>query len=471
MSALQQFAGRRLLFLNWRDLTNPAAGGAEAYAEQIAQRFAAAGAGVTLFTSEYDDAQPHDWENDYLVVRRGGRFGVYAAAAQHLRRYGRRYDAVVDFQNGIPFFSPLWAPKGTVVVCVVHHVHQEQFNLYFRWPFNHLGRFLEGTVSRRIYGWRPFVAVSPSTRTEMRTQLGLRGPIHVVPNGVQPLPASRIPCSSDPAIAVVTRLVPHKRLHLLVEAMPPLLRRWPGLRLHIGGTGPAREALRTLATGLGVERAVSLPGRVTEQAKSDLYGAAWLTVMPSLAEGWGLTVIEANTLGTPAVGFNVPGLRDSIRDGRTGWLVPASADLTSTLAGALDELQDPDRRNFMADQCRRWAAAFSWDSSAERLAGLLLSEIKDRELGRTGRRSVVDLCTVASWPSDQADEDLERRLRKTLGMNDVITRHARGLSVLMCGCDEVAAAAALRRAQVPPARLRLATSTAVLSGSDGDESW
>ncbi len=471
MSALQQFGGRRLLFLNWRDLTNPAAGGAEAYAEQIARRFAAAGAEVTLFASEYDDAQPHDWENDYLVVRRGGRFGVYAAAAHHLSRYGRRYDAVVDFQNGIPFFSPLWAPKGTVIVCVVHHVHQEQFDSYFRWPINHVGRFLEGPVSRRVYGWRPFVAVSPSTRAEMRTQLRLRGPIHIVPNGAQPLPASRVPRSPDPVIAVVTRLVPHKRLHLLVEAMPPLLRRWPGLRLQIGGTGPAREQLVALAADLRVERAVSLPGRVTEQDKSNILGAAWLTAMPSLAEGWGLTVIEANALGTPAVGYDVPGLRDSIRNGRTGWLVPASADLASVLATALGELQDTGRRNVMADQCRRWAAAFSWDSSAERLAGLLLSEIRDRELRRPGRRSVVDLCTVAFWPADQADEDLERRLRKALGMNDVITRHAAGLSVLMCGCDEVAAAAALRRAQVPPARLRLATSTAVLSGSDGDEIW
>ena len=69
----------------------------------------------------------------------GGRFGVYLAAARHLRRYGHQYDAVVDFQNGIPFFAPLWVAGGAPVVCVVHHVHQAQFDLYFRWPFNSLG--------------------------------------------------------------------------------------------------------------------------------------------------------------------------------------------------------------------------------------------------------------------------------------------------------------------------------------------
>jgi hypothetical protein len=84
MSTLGQFAGRRILLLNWRDLSNPQAGGAEEYAEQIARRFASAGALLTLFTSQYEGAPPYDWAREYLVVREGGRFGVYLAAARHL---------------------------------------------------------------------------------------------------------------------------------------------------------------------------------------------------------------------------------------------------------------------------------------------------------------------------------------------------------------------------------------------------
>ena len=198
MSALEQLAGRRILFLNWRDLANPAAGGAEAYAEQIARRFAHAGALLTLFTSRYKDAPPYDWANGYLVVREGGRFGVYRAAARHLRRHGQRYDAIVDFQNGIPFFAPLWAPASTAVICVVHHVHQAQFDMYFRWPLNHVGRLLEGRATRRVYRGRQFVAVSPSTRAEMRRQLGLREPVQIVPNGLASLPLSRPRCSPNP---------------------------------------------------------------------------------------------------------------------------------------------------------------------------------------------------------------------------------------------------------------------------------
>jgi glycosyltransferase involved in cell wall biosynthesis len=468
MSALGQFAGRRILFLNWRDRSNPAAGGAEAYAEQIARRFARAGALLTLFTSTYQDVPPYDWADEYLVVRKGGRFGVYLAAARHLKRHGPQYDAVVDFQNGIPFFAPLWAPAGAAVTCVVHHVHQAQFDMYFRWPANRVGRLLEGIVSRRVYRDCPLIAVSPSTRAEMRHQLGFRGPVHIVPNGVDQLPPSSVRRSPAPAIAVVTRLVPHKRLHLLVEAVPEILRRWPDLRVDIAGTGPARAALLAQVRELGLEQAVVLPGRISEQAKSDLLSRAWLTVAPSLAEGWGLTVLEANTVGTPAVAYDVPGLRDSVRDEVTGWLVPPGPGLAGALINALDELTDPGRQRVIAGQAQAWASRFSWDASTERLASVLLSEVARREQGSPFRRRSVDLATVASWPPDIAGE-LAPLLRKALRVTDVITCGEDGLRVLLTGCDEVGAARALQRVPVPPATLRLATTTGILCGTGEDD--
>jgi glycosyltransferase involved in cell wall biosynthesis len=468
MPAIEKLAGRRILFLNWRDLTNPSAGGAEAYAEQIARRFGHAGALVTLFTSQYEGAAPHDWAQEYLVVREGSRLGVYLAAGRHLKRYGRRYDAVVDCQNGIPFFAPFWAQDGAAVVCVVHHVHQRQFDMYYRWPVNRVGRLLEGRLTRRVYRDVPFVAVSPSTRAEMRHQLGLRVPIHIVPNGVEPPSPGERQRSTTPAIGVVTRLVPHKRLHMLVEAVPALLRRWPDLRVDIAGTGPARAGLLAQVRGLGLEGAVHLPGRVNEQAKRDLLSQAWLTVAPSLAEGWGLTILEANALGTPAVAYDVPGLRDSVCDGLTGWLVPAGRGLETALMNALATVADPAAGCTFARQCQRWAGRFSWDASAERLAGVLVTEVTRRNMGSPSRRQAIDLATVASWPPGDA-APAAARLRQALRVTDAVSCDQDGLRVLLTGCDELGAATALRRAGAPPAKLRLATSRQVLCGTGEDE--
>jgi glycosyltransferase involved in cell wall biosynthesis len=463
MSALEQFSGRRILFLNWRDKSNPAAGGAESYTEQIAKRFVQAGSSITLFTSAYEGAPPYDWSNDYLVIRKGSRFGVYLAAARHLKRHAEHYDAVVDFQNGIPFFAPLWAPAVMPVVCVIHHVHQRQFDMYFRWPMNHVGRLLEGRVSRRVYGDRPMVAVSPSTRAEMRRELRLRGPVHIVPNGVDAPQPSSVDRSSSPSIALVTRLVPHKQIDHLLEVVPELLRRWPDLQVTIAGTGTGHQALMEQVRQLGLEKTVTLPGRVSEQTKSDLLSQAWLTVAPSVAEGWGLTVIEANAVGTPAVAYDVPGLRDSVRHGVTGWLVRPDESLATALINALDELSDPDQQRLIADQARAWAHSFSWDSSAERLANVLLTEMRHQELGRPSRRQAIDLATVASWPLG-VSEELVPILRKELRVTDIISSDNEGTKALLVGCDEVGAAKALQRVPIPPTTLRLATTARVLSG-------
>jgi glycosyltransferase involved in cell wall biosynthesis len=468
MAGTELVAGRRILFLNWRDLTNPAAGGAETYAEEIARRFVRAGATVTLFTSAYRDSVPYDWSNGYLVLREGGRFGVYFAARRHLKRYGHHYDAIVDFQNGIPFFAPLWTGSGKAVVCVVHHVHQAQFDLYFPWPLNRVARMLEGRVSRAVYRRRPLVAVSPSTRAEMCRQLRFREQIHIVPNGIRPLGQGGTGRSATPAIAVVTRIVPHKRLHLLVAAVPELLARWPELRVCIAGDGPALPALRAQVRELGLEAAVSLPGRVSEQAKADLLSQAWLTVAPSLNEGWGLTVIEASSAGTPAVAFDVPGLRDSVRDQITGWLAPADQSLATALAAALTELSDPHRQRVIAGQCRRWADKFSWDASADRLANVVSSELTRVAEGRPAQRNPVQLSTVAWWPTEEAS-DVEPLLRKSLRLTDVITSSEDGIRAMLVGCDELGAARALERLPVPPRRLRLATTTEVLCGISEDD--
>ena len=333
---------------------------------------------------------------------------------------------------------------------------------------NRVGRLLEGRVSRRVYKKLPFVAVSPSTRAEMRKELRFRNPIYIVPNGIDLPQPSTVPRSPQPTIAVVTRLVPHKQLHHLVEAVPDLLAQWPDLRVHIAGSGPASEGLKAQVRQLGLENVVTIPGRVSQETKRQLLAEAWLTVAPSMAEGWGLTVMEASAVGTPAVAYDVPGLRDSVRHGITGWLVQPGESLATALNGAISELSDPQRRRAVEEQAVRWASDFSWDSSADRLASVLVTEMRRSELRIAERRQAIDLATIVSWPPD-VSTDLERMLRKTLRVTDIITTDESRISALLIGCDEVGALKALTRGAIPVPTLRLATSRRVLSGNPGKD--
>jgi glycosyltransferase involved in cell wall biosynthesis len=393
-------AGARVLFLNWRDPAHPQAGGAEVYCWQIARRFAAGGMEVTLLTARPSGAAAHAVVDGVEIDRRGGTYSLYAHAAAFLARNRRRFDVVVDCQNGIPFFSPLFVRRTASVVCVIHHVHQDQFGVHFGWPLRVLGRELEGRWSRLVYGQRPVAAVSPSTRAAVREVLGLRGPTFVVPNGASHEQGLSAPNrrSSTPLIACVGRLALHKRMDLLVQSALELRGRIPGLTIDIAGDGPDRPRLEKLANALAVDDVVRFLGRVPEEAKGALLASAWLTVNPSMGEGWGLGVLEANAHGVPAVAFRVPGLRDAIRDGVTGWLVEPGTDLSAAIATALGVLSDPLQADAWADRCRAWAARFSWDESARRLARIITAERARRApQGPAERRTVKDAVRLASF--------------------------------------------------------------------------
>ncbi|QGV78003.1 glycosyltransferase family 4 protein [Streptomyces ficellus] len=463
VTALGQLNRAHVLFLNWRDPSHPQAGGAEAYCYEIARRFARAGAHVTLFAARHPGSPPETVTDGVRIVRAGGTFGVYAAAARHLTRHRHAYDAVIDFQNGIPFFSPLFTPRWTADICVIHHVHQHQFDIRFPWPANVLGRVLEKQLSRRVYRGRPLVVVSPSTREGARRELGFDNPIYIVPNGGPPPAGTHTSRSRTPAITVVSRLVPQKRVDLLVRALPELTRRFPDLHVDICGDGEELAPLRTLADRTGTSGCVDFHGRVTDERRQELLSRAWLTVVPSVAEGWGLTVIEANGVGTPAVAYDVPGLRDAVQHGRNGWLLPAESDLAQGVAGALEDLREPTARERTAERCRAWSAAFSWDRSAERLAAVAAEEMRRVDRHRRSRRRPSDLAVAARFRTSDADA-MEHALGSHLRQTDSWSRHGDTFRLLLHGCDEVRAARVLRRLGVDRTPLTLAHRQEILTG-------
>jgi glycosyl transferase family 4 len=177
-----RLAGSRILFLNWRCPWHPLAGGAEEYCWNIATRFASAGAEVTLVTARPLGFPAEEVRSGVRIRRRGGTWTVYLWTALFLVCHRQRFSAVIDCQNGIPFFAPLFIDKSVPIVLVIHHVHQDQFALQFSWPVSSLGRILEGRISRLVYGHRSIVAVSPATRAEVRQRLKLKG-LRMLPRG------------------------------------------------------------------------------------------------------------------------------------------------------------------------------------------------------------------------------------------------------------------------------------------------
>jgi len=446
----RQRGPRLIVIVNWRDSAHPEAGGAELYCEQVARRLAAEGKEVVFLTA-HASGRRKERRDGYTVIRRGGRFTVYPWALLWLLVHRRQVVGVIDSQNGIPFFSPLAVPRRTPVVLLLHHIHQQQFSLYFRPPLAAVGRWLERTGSRWVYGRRAVAAVSVSTRWAARRELMLRGPIHVIPCGLNmPATLPMVERSMSPRIACVGRLVPHKRLDLLIEAMPEVLKRVPDVELHLVGEGPERARLHDLVTARGLVNRVQLHGWLDAHARDELLASAWLTVNPSMGEGWGLSVLEANAQGVPAVAFHVPGLRDSVRDGETGWLVKEESDLAHAVEDALRTLDDVATAREWAQRTRAWAARFTWDGTARMMAELLAAERDRLERRDPERRQSSDLITRVEIPLRTSKLSWTRAFRRT----DVWSIDSGKLIVLLKSSDEESAARALRRAGVTELMLR-----------------
>ncbi len=366
----------RLLVCNWRDTGHPEGGGSEVYVEAVATGLAGRGWDVTMFTAHYPGAPREERRGGIRIVRRGGRLSVYAwgVLLGLTRRFGP-LDAVLDVQNGVPFFTALFHDSPTVLV---HHVHREQWPIVLDRRRAAIGWFIESRLAPRLYRRSCYVTVSEATRAEL-VGLGIEpSRIAVARNGTTPLPTIAVPPvpATPPRIVALGRLVPHKRVELAIDAVAALAPRFPGLCLDVVGQGYWEPELRSRAQQLGIGDRVVFHGFVSEEEKAALLARASLLAIPSVKEGWGIAVMEAASLGVPAVGFrSAGGLAESIVHGHTG-LLAVDEDEFVTFVG--DLLADPLRRQLLGLRARRRAETFNWDATVERVEQLLRVTMPDR---------------------------------------------------------------------------------------------
>jgi glycosyltransferase involved in cell wall biosynthesis len=360
--------GRRVLFLNWRDLGNPLGGGSEQYLHQVAAGLVRHGDEVTVRTAQYLGAAPDEVRDGVRYRRRGTPNTVFPTTLVDLAagRLGQ-FDVVVDCQNGVPFWSR--AATRRPVVVLVHHVHREQWRVAVGPVAGRFGWALESRVAPAAYRGCQYVAVSDSTRAEL---VGLGVPaerVAVVHNGVSPRPAVQVGRRCAPQLTVLGRLVPHKQVEHALEAAARLLPRWPDLRLTLVGSGYWAPAIVRRAEELGLRGRLDMLGHVDEQTKHEVLARSWIHLCPSVKEGWGLAIQEAAQHGVPTVAYrSAGGTVESILDGRTGLLAGSLGEFVRATELLLtDELL----RARLGTAAQRRVGEFTWERATHAFSGVL----------------------------------------------------------------------------------------------------
>ena len=362
----------RLLVTNWQDRLNPQSGGAEIHLHEVFGRLAARGHQVTLLVSSWPGA-PSRLQIDGMDVHRvGGRYTFSLFAPRYYRRRLRNlgFDLFVEDLNKVPLFAPYWAREP--VTLVVHHLFGTTAFQEASLPLAAATWMLEKPLPV-VYRKAPIVAVSRSTADDLQQRGFNANLIEVIPNGVDLgfyAPAATHAKAATPLVLYLGRLKRYKRVDLIIRAFARI---WPAhrqARLIIAGQGDARPGLEELAKELGVSDAVTFAGFVTEEQKRDFFRAAWVHMLTSSKEGWGITNIEAAACGTPTIASDAPGLRDSVTHGVTGFLVP-HGDVTALATRLQEVIDNPELRSQLSQQALSFAQRFAWDATAERMEAFL----------------------------------------------------------------------------------------------------
>ncbi len=356
----------KILVVNWQDRLNPQAGGAEAHLHEILGRLAPRGHEIHLLASGWRGAPAVASLDGVAVHRVSSRYGFALAARGAFRRLAAalRPDVVVEDVNKVPLHLPrLW--PGPFVLLVPH--------LFGTTAFRELPAPLAAIVwaaerpMARVYRRAAVHAISASTKDDLVARGFHADQVRVIYPGVDTVryaPEPSVLREPAPTFLYVGRLKRYKQVDVAIRALALVRARFGNARLHVAGTGDDQPRLERLAERQGVRQAVDFLGYVTEERKIELYRRAWAVVLPSLKEGWGITNLEAAGCGTPAVAADNSALRESVKEGVTGYLV-ATGDAAALADRLVTLAADPALRARLGGGARSFAESLSWERTTE----------------------------------------------------------------------------------------------------------
>jgi glycosyltransferase involved in cell wall biosynthesis len=366
----------KILALNWNDLKNPYAGGAEVQLEELLRRLVRYGHDVTLFCSGFKGSPKEETIEGVKIIRRGNRFNFNLIAPFHLRKLvrGSEFDILIEDINKIPFYTPLYLKIKTLIL--VPHL--------FATTVFHEINFILGTyiyLAEKplvpIYRGVPFNVISESTANDIEKRGVPKKDISIIHCGINRELYSydqSITKYDYPSILYLGRIKKYKSIQHLLKAFKIVKEKIPNAQLTVVGDGDYLDNLKELSSSLNLTD-IEFTGYVSTQEKVERLRKSHVTVLPSLKEGWGLTNIEANSVGTSVIAANSPGLRDSVRDDKTGYLYEYG-NIEQLAEKLIKILNDNQNRIRLEQGGLEWAENFNWDKAAKSFEELLFKIVE-----------------------------------------------------------------------------------------------
>ena len=358
-----------VLFFAWKDIRHPLAGGAEVILHELASRLVKDGHQVTILTASYDDAPSEDTIDGISIIRVGSNRYLHSMQATHYyRKFLRhKFDIVIETVNTAPYFHFI-AKSSAKSYLFYHQLAREIWFHETPAPLSYIGYGILEPLATFILGKTraKTITISESTKKDL-INFGFKSDnISIISEAIHLKPVedlSNITKFNKPTILSLGSLRPMKRTLEQVKAFEIAKRSKPDLQMKISGDSKSRYGQQVLdyIAASPYKRDIEYLGRVTDQEKEQLMRKAHLIAVTSIKEGWGLIVTEAASQGTPAVVYDVDGLRDSVRDNETG--IISATNPNSLAKGIVELLDNTERYERIRHAAWEWSKHITFDQS------------------------------------------------------------------------------------------------------------
>lgn len=353
-----------ILILNWRDIQNPTGGGAEQLTHEMAKRWVQKGHSVIQISSLFPQAKREEAIDGVNFIRMGKWWTVHVLAWFYYNKYlSKNVDIIIDEVHWFPFFSRVYAKEKTIALtCEV--ANKLLFTIY-PLPIAYIFRIIE-KLYLLLYKDVPTMVISESTKSDLIAQGHNKRDIVILPIGfTKPTNLKQYKKERTPTIIYLARLNKQKGIFDALESVKLIKQQVQDVKLWVIGAGDKEVIIevKKMIKERDISQNVKLFGFVSQEDKYRLLASAHILIVPSVQEGWGLTVAEAGLVKTPSVAYNVQGLKDIIQDGISGKLVfPDSSELAK---GVIDLLQNKKQYKLLQIGAMRRAQSFDWDKTGE----------------------------------------------------------------------------------------------------------
>ncbi|MHB8397277.1 MAG: glycosyltransferase family 4 protein [Leptospirales bacterium] len=362
----------KILWLAHRDPLNPNSGGAERIIFEVSKRFVKAGIDVTILSGGWRGCMRNEQVDGITILRFGHRVGPHLTPPLALLK--NKYDIIVaDLGYAVPWISPILFRKK----CIVSFLHMHARSL----P-GQVGKILAYSITAieklyfMVYHEPQFVTISQTSYEDLTT-LGIKpNKISIINPGVNSELFKRSEKTGNPSMVYFGGMRPYKRPEEALYLLKELLKEIEDLKLTVIGDGPSKNGLERTAEELHIADHVIFTGRISDQRLAKLVSASWLNIHSSVTEGWGISIVEAASAGTPTVAYKVAGVSDSIESGINGIMVK-DGDREALRSAALTILKEPEKWWHSSPEVSR---KYSWDRTAEKWQNLIQG-VLDNKLG------------------------------------------------------------------------------------------